>query len=62
MSQMEWAPFKSLFWNTNELIDLFESIDKFDLFYKQRFIWRQTLILKYAIYNSDNKCRKRTTI
>ena len=31
MSQMEWAPFKSLFWNTNELIDLFESIDKFDL-------------------------------
>ena len=48
MSQMEWAPFKSLFWNINELIDLYESIDKIDLFYEQRFFWRQTLFLKYV--------------
>ena len=44
ISQMEWAPFKSLFWNTNDCI-LCCKLSNF--LFKRQFFMRQTLLLKY---------------
>ena len=57
ISQIEWVPFKSLFWNTNDLTELNH------FFYKQVFFLRdRPFYLNMLIYDSDRKCRKLTTI
>ena len=40
---MEWAPFKSLFWNTNN-----DPIANLMISYKRRFFEGQTFLLKYV--------------
>ena len=46
-SQMEWAPFRSLFWNIFwNIFWLYCKLNEF--FYKRRFFVRQTLLLKYV--------------
>ena len=54
-SEMEWAPFKCLFWNVNDsVLKVMVSVTSGVL---------QAFLLNYVkLYGNDNKCQKRTTI
>ena len=54
---MEWAPFKSLFWNTDGSVANLTISFTSDLFLYDRPCYQNMLI-----YDSDDKFRKLTTI
>ena len=56
ISQMEWAPFKSLFWNTNN------STAKLTIsFTSDVYLWDGPSYQNMLIYDSDSKCLKLMT-
>ena len=57
ISKMEWAPYKSLFWNPND------SITKSTISFTSGVsLWDRPCYWNMLIYDSDSKCQKFATI